>query len=210
MPMNPSIKLLKQMGLPRQLCDLVYNMLDCVNGDLGGENAFSRISDVTLELQLMTEKPDIYLQDPGMSNLASAGFKMNDSLFMRDREYASLINAYQRSKAGFSELSVITGQSGVGKSYLVSRLSSFITADHGMFISVKFDQLKHSNPYAAIVSVFDDYCGIFLEASDVAQTELLGSMLREALGREDLCFFSQSNGAFSMMLQLIQRRSGTA
>jgi hypothetical protein len=33
MPMNPSIKLLKQMGLPNQLCDLVYNMLDCVNGD---------------------------------------------------------------------------------------------------------------------------------------------------------------------------------
>jgi hypothetical protein len=42
----------------------------------------------TLELQLMIEKPDIYLQDPGMSNLASAGFKMNDSLFMRDGEYA--------------------------------------------------------------------------------------------------------------------------
>jgi hypothetical protein len=49
MPLNPSIKLLKQMGLPCQLCDLVYNMLDCVNGDLGGDNAFSRISDVTLD-----------------------------------------------------------------------------------------------------------------------------------------------------------------
>lgn len=39
-PPNPSIELLKQIGLPILLCDLVYNMLDCMNGDLAGDKPF--------------------------------------------------------------------------------------------------------------------------------------------------------------------------
>lgn len=183
---NQSIELLQQIGLAIPLCQLMGNMLDSINDDLSGDEAYTKMADITLELQLMIDKPRTRLRDQTTLILSTAGFQLRDDLFMRDQEYASLIEAYRRTKTGSSELAAVVGASGVGKSYLVSRLSRFVDADHGIFLSVKFDLLKHSTPFAALVSAFNDYCHIFTETNDITHIELLVSMLQEALGRDDL------------------------
>lgn len=181
---NPSTELLSRIGLYTPLCYLIHNMLDCINGDLSGDEAYCKMADVTSELQLMIDQPKTYLTCEDSFNRSS--FQLKEDLFMRDEEYAALIEAYRRSKTGSSELAVVSGNSGVGKSFLVSRLGRFIHTNNGDFISVKFDQRKDSNPLAALISAFNDYCAIFLESHDVAQIELLASMLQEALGRDDM------------------------
>jgi len=44
---------LESMGVPRSLCALIGNLLDCSNGDSRGDDAFASFADVQLDLKLM-------------------------------------------------------------------------------------------------------------------------------------------------------------
>eukprot|EP00804_Cyclotella_cryptica_P014030 CCRYP_002508-RA/>CCRYP_002508-RA protein AED:0.03 eAED:0.03 QI:1061/1/1/1/1/1/4/164/1320 len=182
--LNSSIETLKGLGLPYPLCDLIYNMLDCINGDLTGDDAYTEMSDVTADLQLMIDKPLLFFHDPDMVTLSSSGLQLKDNLFMRDGEFVSLQHAYERAISGSSEVAIISGGSGTGKSYLASRLGGHITSIGGIFLSVKFNQLKQANPFSAIVSAFNEYCNILMEMSDSEGVKLMASKLRDALGED--------------------------
>lgn len=144
----------------------------------------TKMPDVTSDLQLMVDKPLIFLHNPTISDLPSAGFQLKDDLFTRDQEYASLLDAYRRFKSGSLELATISGSSGVGKSYIMSQLSRSITLDNGIIMSVKFNQLKHADPSPALVSILNDYCSTFIETNDSAYVKIFASKLREVFAED--------------------------
>ena len=184
--LNPLIESLTTLGISIPLVDLINNMLDCINGDLCGKDAYNKMSEIVFELTLMIDKPNTFLHEPDMSNLSLAGFQLKDDLFMKGQEYAALENAYRRFKSGSSEeLVAISGSSGVGKSYLVSHLSRVIEEDRNIFLSVKFDQLQQANP-SAFLSAFNDYCSIFVKKNSASQIELMATKLRHAVGQDGL------------------------
>eukprot|EP00984_Skeletonema_dohrnii_P009090 scaffold3431_cov157-Skeletonema_dohrnii-CCMP3373.AAC.1 len=96
-------------------------MLDIVDGRLMGEDAYRDISDVRDDLQLMLDKPSIYLYDQDMGSLSTTGLQFGDTLFGRKAELATIIDAYRRSALGESESVTISGASGTGKSLLALR-----------------------------------------------------------------------------------------
>jgi PAS domain S-box-containing protein len=53
-----------------------------------------------------------------------------------------------------TELMLVVGQSGIGKSALVQEIYKPITQTRGYFIAGKFDQFKRNIPYSAVVSAF--------------------------------------------------------
>jgi PAS domain S-box-containing protein len=55
-----------------------------------------------------------------------------------------------------SEMMLVSGYSGIGKSALVQEIYKPITQRRGYFISGKFDQFQRNIPYSAIVSAFSD------------------------------------------------------
>ena len=59
-------------------------------------------------------------------------------------------------RQGQTELMLISGYSGIGKSALVQELYKLITQKSGYFIAGKFDQLQRDIPYQALVAAFQE------------------------------------------------------
>jgi hypothetical protein len=140
-----SIETLKRKGVPISLCNLIGNMLDCVNGDLSGREAYRAMSDIRSDLQLMLEKPDRFLYDMDVKTLAVTGLQLNEAVFDRTMEFTDLHNSYIRSISGENEFAVIVGPSGIGKTVLANRLGSISSAGGALFLTGKFDQLQQSS-----------------------------------------------------------------
>ena len=80
-------------------------------------------------------------------------FEIPQKLYGRKAEISSLLAAFKRVAAlsTSTELMLVTGYSGVGKTTLVQEIYKPITEKRGYFISGKFDQFQHNIPYSAVV-----------------------------------------------------------
>lgn len=87
-------------------------------------------------------------------------FQISQKLYGRQEESASLLAAFERVANGASEIMLVTGYPGVGKSALVQELYKPITQKRAYFISGKFDQLHRNTasalgiPYFALIQAF--------------------------------------------------------
>eukprot|EP00804_Cyclotella_cryptica_P029852 CCRYP_010780-RC/>CCRYP_010780-RC protein AED:0.08 eAED:0.08 QI:0/0.8/0.66/1/0.8/0.66/6/45/1317 len=186
-----SVGCLSGKGVPSRLCDLIYNMIDCINGDFMGNESYSEIVDVTCDLQLMLTKPSVYLHDLEVDKLSLTALELNDTVFERKNEFDSLQCSYRRFVSGSSELAIITGTSGTGKSTMANRLGNFITAEGGLFLSGKFDQMMQcAQPFSAIASAFNNYCHQLAMYEESERAMLVASKLQTTLG-PDLYYLIQ-------------------
>jgi serine/threonine protein kinase len=92
-------------------------------------------------------------------------------LYGRDAEAADLVSTFERIAGGATEMLVISGDPGVGKSALVKELYRPVTQRRGFFVAGKFDQLQRDRPYGPILDALDDLIGQALMAppAQVAQ-----------------------------------------
>jgi hypothetical protein len=197
---NACVENLHMKGVPTPLCDLIHNMIDCINGDFMGNDSYDKMSDVTTDLQAMLGKPSIYLHDLDVHRLLLTGLQLDETTFDRDKELASLQSAYQRSVLGSSELAIITGISGTGKSTLATKFGDFVIANGGLFLSGKFDQMKHVKPFSAVASAFNTYCDVLAREKANDRAMLVASNLKTALG-SDLYYLIQMIPSLGRILQ---------
>ena len=107
-----------------------------------------------------------------------------DRLYGRDREVAELLAAFDRVKdSGTSELLMVSGCSGVGKSSLVRELKFHLLSAGGLFASGKFDQHKQDVPYSTVAEASLILIRGILTECD-AELDRWRHDLREALGDE--------------------------
>ncbi|MBD1920210.1 AAA family ATPase [Microcoleus sp. FACHB-831] len=102
------------------------------------------------QLQAKGKIDDFALASQDISNK----FQIPQKLYGREREIDTLLSAFERVTSGKSELMLIAGYSGIGKSALVQELYKPITQKRGYFISGKFDQYQRNIPYSAVVNAF--------------------------------------------------------
>jgi hypothetical protein len=82
---------------------------------------------------------------------ASDRLRIPEKLYGREREVKALLGALERVVAsGTSELVLVSGYSGIGKSSVVNELRKAVTLPHGVFIGGKFDQHKRDIPYGTL------------------------------------------------------------
>jgi predicted ATPase len=179
-----SVDPLRVKGIPGPLCDLIANMLEITNGTLRGEDAYHIMSDVRDDLQLMLDKPAIYLHDQDMGRLSSTGLQFGATMFGRKAELSTIIDAYRRSVSGETELVTISGLSGTGKSFLACEFGKYAVANGGILLSGKFDQLQQGRLFSALASAFNQYCGLLLQNCELASTKQLAHQVNCVLGRE--------------------------
>jgi len=86
----------------------------------------------------------------------SERFQLPEKLYGREQDIASLLTAFARASQGDSEMMLVAGYSGIGKSALVQEIYKPITEKRGYFIAGKFDQLQRNVPYSAVVIAFQD------------------------------------------------------
>ncbi|MEM9274561.1 MAG: AAA family ATPase, partial [Cyanobacteria bacterium P01_F01_bin.143] len=114
-------------------------------------------------------------------------FKIPQKLYGRELEIAHLLESFERISnsthrgAATSELMLIDGYSGVGKTALVKEIYKPLSEKRGYFISGKFDQLQRNIPYSAIVSAFSELIQQLLSES-IAQLEQWRHKLLNNLG----------------------------
>ncbi|HEY1011381.1 MAG TPA: serine/threonine-protein kinase PknK, partial [Herpetosiphonaceae bacterium] len=86
----------------------------------------------------------------------SERFQLPQRLYGRERELDGLLAAFERARSGRSELLLVAGSSGIGKSSLVHEIHKPVVRERGYFASGKFDRLERSIPYSALINAFRD------------------------------------------------------
>lgn len=80
-----------------------------------------------------------------------------------------------------SELVLVTGFSGIGKTAVVNEVHKPITRQHGYFIKGKFDQFNRNIPFSGVVQALRDLMRQLLSESD-AQLQVWKAQMLAALG----------------------------
>ncbi|HEU4845872.1 MAG TPA: diguanylate cyclase [Burkholderiaceae bacterium] len=108
-------------------------------------------------------------------------FNVSQRLYGRERETAALLAAFERSAGGTSELLLVAGPAGSGKSAVVDEVQPAIVARRGCFLSGKFDQYRRDVPYAPLIQAFQELLRQLLSEPE-PDLRRWGERLRAALG----------------------------
>ena len=125
----------------------------------------------------------------------SAQLLIPQKLYGREEEVEALLAAFERvageedaeieskirQRKSTSEMMLVSGYSGIGKSSLVNEVHKPIVRQRGYFISGKFDQFKRNIPYASLIQAFQSLIGQLL-TEDAASLQAWRDNLLTALG----------------------------
>ena len=127
----------------------------------------------------------------GQSDI-SEQFQIPQKLYGRESETEQFLSAFERitsvpfssketveKSSGQSEMMLVAGYSGIGKSALVQEIYKPLT--HGYFISGKFNQFQRNVPYSGLVKAFSNLMQQLLTESE-AQLKQWQTQLLSALG----------------------------
>ncbi|MBD2494883.1 AAA family ATPase [Nostoc sp. FACHB-280] len=102
-------------------------------------------------------------------------------LYGRETEVTTLMDAFWRVSQGATEMMLVSGYSGIGKTSIVNEVHKPIVAARGYFIAGKFDQFKQDIPYAAFIQAFQELIRQLLTENE-QQIAIWKQKLREAFG----------------------------
>ncbi|MEG4297491.1 AAA family ATPase [Microcoleus sp. Pol11C1] len=108
-------------------------------------------------------------------------FTIPDQLYGREKEVKMLIQAFERVSEGATEIMLVAGFSGIGKTAVINEVHKPIVRQRGYFIKGKYDQFNRNIPFSAFVQAFRDLMGQLLSESDW-QLETWKSQILTALG----------------------------
>ncbi|MGB3493599.1 MAG: AAA family ATPase, partial [Elainellaceae cyanobacterium] len=129
-------------------------------------------------------------------------FQIPEKLYGREQEIAIVLEAFERVAGDVSaadidrasaidcpslalphsEMVLVSGHAGIGKSALVQEIYKPITRHRGFFAAGKFDQFQRSVPYSAVIQALQDLVKQLLLEDD-AQLNAWRDCLTRALGQ---------------------------
>jgi predicted ATPase/transcriptional regulator with GAF, ATPase, and Fis domain len=93
-------------------------------------------------------------------------FVFPQRLYGREAEVERLTRAFERAAEGRTELVLVSGYSGIGKTSLIQEIHRSLASRRGEFITGKFDQLARDVPYAGLAQAFAGLLRHLLAGSD--------------------------------------------
>jgi PAS domain S-box-containing protein len=160
---TPTPPQLLNPDLPRAVADIVLKLLAKTAEDRY-QNALGLKADLEICWQQLQTYGDVTPFLIGQLDHYSQ-FLIPQKLYGREAEVKLLLETFDRvGQTGRSELVLVSGYSGVGKSSLVSEIHKPMAQSarlatpgvRGYFIRGKFDQFKRNIPYAALVQALQD------------------------------------------------------
>ncbi|MDZ7956601.1 MAG: ATP-binding sensor histidine kinase [Aulosira sp. DedQUE10] len=117
------------------------------------QSALGLLADLEFCLEQLEVTGDIPNFIPGQRDRTSQ-LLIPQKLYGREAEISTLLAAFERISQGKSEIMLVSGYSGIGKSSLVNEVHKPIVRQRGYFIDGKFDQFKRNIPYASMIQAF--------------------------------------------------------
>ncbi|MGK7933982.1 MAG: AAA family ATPase [Microcystaceae cyanobacterium] len=115
----------------------------------------------------------------------SKRFRLPQKLYGREQEIKQLLTVFDRvccPRKNPSEMVLISGYSGIGKSALVKEIYKPVTQAKGYFISGKFEQYQRHIPYSAIIQAFQELVAQLLTERET-KLERWRNQIQRALGK---------------------------
>ncbi len=187
--------------IPQPVSDLILKLM-AKNAEDRYQSAWGIKADLERCAQQLAEMGQINAIPLGLQDV-SEQFRIPQKLYGREAEIAALWVAFDRVTGNWesgvgnrekhptpytlhptpscSEMMLVSGYAGVGKTALVQELSKPITAKRGYFIWGKFDQFQRNIPYSAIVDALQKLVQQLLGEPN-EQVEVWRSRLLTALG----------------------------
>ncbi|MBN3925586.1 ATP-binding sensor histidine kinase [Nostoc sp. NMS4] len=106
-------------------------------------------------------------------------FVIPEKLYGRQSEVETLLAAFKRVTDGATEMILIAGFSGIGKTAVVNEIHKPIVRQRSYFIKGKFDQFQRDIPLSALVQAFRDLIGQLLSETDAQIQQWKVKILRE-------------------------------
>ncbi len=144
--------------IPDVLSNVVLKLLS-----KNAENRYQSAFGLKHDLELILQNKN--LTELGQNN-NSGKLVINEKLYGRDDEINILLQCFDRVCQGSTELILIAGDSGVGKTVLVHEIHKPITEKRGIYLEGKFEQYQRNIPYFAIVQAFTEFSNILLKEND--------------------------------------------
>ncbi|MBU7584620.1 MAG: AAA family ATPase [Nostoc sp. TH1S01] len=177
----------KKPPLVNQIHPAIPSVLAEIVSKLMAKNAEDRYQSA-LGLKYDLEKCCLQLKENGsIESFAIAQrdvcdrFIIPDKLYGRESEVDTLLQAFARVSQGATEMMLVSGYSGIGKTAIVNEVHKPIVKQHGYFIKGKFDQFNRNIPFSAFVQAFQELIGQLLTESD-EQIQQWQSKILAAIG----------------------------
>ena len=158
----PPIEINRDM--PQVISRIIMKLL-AKNAEDRYQSAYGLKSDLDECLKQIKEKEKIANFKIAQRDL-SEHFNLSQKFYGRESEIDTLMSGFERASSGSSEMMLVSGYSGVGKSSLVRELHKPIVRLRGYFISGKFDQYKRNIPYSALSQAFQELVQQLLTESE--------------------------------------------
>lgn len=111
----------------------------------------------------------------------SSQLRVSQKLYGRSKQVEELLAAFEQTALGKSQLVLVSGYSGIGKTSVINEVNKPITARKEYFISGKFDQFKRDIPYASLIQAFQMLIRQLL-AENAAQIQTWKNKILTAVG----------------------------
>lgn len=108
-------------------------------------------------------------------------FRLPQRLYGRAAEVETLRACFDRTADGGTEVVVVAGPSGIGKTTLVRDLFRPLASRNGIFVAGKFAEFRRNAPYAALAGAFSEYLRETLGGTD-ENLRALRTRLNAAVG----------------------------
>ncbi len=105
-------------------------------------------------------------------------FIIPEKLYGREKEVQVILNSFQQVAEGKSEMMLVAGFYGIGKTAVVNEVHKPIVRQRGYFIKGKFDQFNRNIPFSAFVIAFRSLMGQLLGESDTNLLEWKTKILK--------------------------------
>ncbi len=108
-------------------------------------------------------------------------FLIPEKLYGREPEVQMLLNAFERVSQGKTELVLVAGCSGIGKTVVIQEVHKPIVRQRGYFLKGKYDQFQRNIPFSAFVQAFRDLMGQLRSESE-SQLQIWKTQILAAVG----------------------------
>jgi predicted ATPase/signal transduction histidine kinase len=165
--------------IPLILSDIVAKLM-AKNAEERYQSALGLKYDLELCQQFWNTQKSIPSFELGQRDLCDR-FIIPEKLYGREVEINQLLSAFERVSKGGSEVMLLAGFSGIGKTAIVNEVHKPIVRQRGYFIRGKYDQFQRHIPFSAFVQAFRDLMGQLLSESS-ALLEYWKTKILQVLG----------------------------
>ncbi|MCC5645564.1 AAA family ATPase [Nostoc sp. CHAB 5824] len=151
-------------GLPLMLGEIVCKLM-AKNAEDRYQSALGLKHDLVTCLEQWQETGKHTWFELGQRDISDR-FLIPEKLYGRESEVQTLLETFGHVANGGSQLMLVAGFSGIGKTAIVNEVHKPIVRWNGYFIKGKYDQFNRNIPLSGFVQAFRDLMGQLLSESD--------------------------------------------